>query len=216
MTFAKRRYRRLWKQFLHTANPLSLHLFHFHPPGLYSFTLSQWKTTLSPTHTLTLLHGTRLQPLPSLAIGFFLFFIVNFRCGSVWSGAGCEGFGERGGVRLCAHSRCLMNEGCLWLLGEESSFNMSLESGPARLYWSRVGRCVRDGVWQEETVGHRKEWWPWKTQIHRLPPGNAEPSISRACERRAHMRAAVMDACISAGASTSARRSLLLCARTNI
>lgn len=42
-------------------------------------------------------------------------------------------------------------------MGEESSFNMSLERGPGRLYWSRVGRYVRDGVWQEETVGHRKE-----------------------------------------------------------
>lgn len=50
-----------------------------------------------------------------------------------------------------------MNEGCLWLLGKESSFNMSLERGQGRLYWSRVGRYVRDGVWQEETVGHRKE-----------------------------------------------------------
>lgn len=40
------------------------------------------------------------------------------------------GIGE-GGQR--AHSRRLMNEGCLWLLGEESSFNMSLERRPGRL-----------------------------------------------------------------------------------
>lgn len=28
-----------------------------------------------------------------------------------------------------AHSGCLMNEGCLWLLEEESSFNVSSETG---------------------------------------------------------------------------------------
>lgn len=66
-----------------------------------------------------------------------------------------QGFEQaKGGLH--AHSWCLMNEGCLWLLGEESGFNMSLERGPGRLYWSRAGRYVRDGIWQEETVGHRK------------------------------------------------------------
>lgn len=55
---------------------------------------------------------------------------------------------------------------------------------PGRLYWSRVGRYVRDGVWQEETVGHRKEWWPWKT---RLPLGSTKLSISSACDYDAHI-----------------------------
>lgn len=50
-----------------------------------------------------------------------------------------------------------MNGGCLWLLGEESSFNMSLERGRGGSTGAREGRYVRDGVWQEETIGHREE-----------------------------------------------------------
>lgn len=58
-----------------------------------------------------------------------------------------------------AHSRCLMNEGRLWRLGKESGFNMSAEGRGATVE-RRVGGGggkVRDGVWQEGTVGHRQE-----------------------------------------------------------
>lgn len=78
---------------------------------------------------------------------------MNFLCLLSWGGV-CRDWGREG----CELTHgALMNGGCLWLLREESSSNMSLERGPGRLYWSRVERYVRDGVWQEGTVGHRKE-----------------------------------------------------------
>lgn len=144
--------------------------------------LSHFEKIPSLPHTYLPSHS-----IPSTLISFAidLFFLLLLWIFSVsWVGAGCVGIGKGG---LWAQSWCLMNEGCLWLLGKESSFNMSLERGQGRLYWSRVGRYVRDGVWQEETVGHRKEWWPWKTQIHRLPLGNTELSILCACECCTHI-----------------------------
>jgi len=111
-------------------------------------------------------------------------------------GDGCAGIEEG---ELWVHSQCLMNEGCLWLLGQESSFNMSSERRPGRLCWSRVGRYVRDSVWQGETVGHRQEWWPWRTRIHWLPLGNAKLSISCACDYTTHtvqIQAGIMTAWI--------------------
>ncbi len=123
---------------------------------IFTVSLSHFEKLPSLPHTYS--HTAAFPPLFPLLLStffFFYFFIVNFPCL-----LSCAGIGEGG---LWAHSWCLMNGGCLWLLGEESSFNMSLERGPGRLYWSRVGRYVRDGVWQEETVGHRKEWWPQKT-----------------------------------------------------
>lgn len=96
----------------------------------------------------------------------------------------------------------LMNEGCRWLLGEESSFNMSLErGGSGRLYRSRVGRYVRDGVWQEETVGHWKEWWPWRTQIYSLHLGCTKCSILCACDCDTQTLSAVITGCMSVCAS---------------
>lgn len=153
---------------------------------IFTVSLSHVEKLPSLPHTYHRLPST----LPSLRYQLFYFFFFFLFCFLLWIflvswvGAGCVGTWERG---LWAHSWCLMNEGCLWLLGEESSFNMSLERGPGWLYWSRRGRYVRDGVWQEETVGHRKEWWPWKTQIHRPPLGNTKLSTPCAFECCAHI-----------------------------
>lgn len=144
---------------------------------VFTVSLSHFEKRPFLPHTLP--HRSVPYTLPSLFLLFYYEFSVSLELGRVVQGLG------RGG--LWAYSWSLMNGGCLWLLGEESSFNMSLERGPGRLYWSRVGRYVRDGVWQEETVGHRKEWWPWKTQIHRLPLGNKKLSKLCGCECRAHI-----------------------------
>lgn len=138
-------------------NPLSLHL-----STISLSSASFWNTTFSPTHVLP--HHS----FPTLVVDCFVFFKKQKKKKKKKRKHHCEFCVSRVGRTVegweWAHSCCLMNEGCLWLLGEESSFNVSPERGPGRLYWSGV----QSDMWgmvcgRRALLGTEKERWPWRT-----------------------------------------------------
>lgn len=173
-------------------NPLALHLSHIHSPLFYRLTLSLWKTAILHPDTQT--HTLPHHRLPIL----LLFSLLLLTCFKNFFYCECSVSLELGRVECAGiRERGEFTHSAWWMRGVPGCWERRValichwREEPGRLYWSRVGRYVRDGVWQEETVGHRKEWWPWKTRIHRLPLGSTKLSILCACDYDTHIAVAV-------------------------
>lgn len=122
MTFTNSNTSNEKKQFSYVVNPLSLHLFSFFTVSLSHFEklphLSRTAACLPPS------------PLGLLTVFYIFFLYCEFRCLLSW-GAAVRGLRRDGSE--------LMNEGCLWLLGEESGFNLSVERRPRKALLEQGG-----------------------------------------------------------------------------